>query len=96
MKTIDTIRSHKRVREVTIEQGGDLIMVQLAKGWNRYGRCSDGYSKGFDRDNGDTVTDALNWVRREVHQCDDPRCPRCRPETDEDKQYYGAEVIPLP
>lgn len=90
-RTLQLLKAHKRVKSVSVEQGGDLIMVNLAKGWNRYGRCSDGYCKGFDRDNGDTVTSALIWVRREVHRCEDVTCSRCHPRTPEDIAFYGKE-----
>ncbi|ARK07505.1 hypothetical protein LAV_00130 [Sphingobium phage Lacusarx] len=90
-KTIELIRNHKRVESVTVQDGGDTLWVYLVKGWNRYGRCGDGYSKGFYRDNGETATSALNWVRREIHECKDATCPRCRPQTAEDIAFYGGE-----
>lgn len=76
-KTLDLIRNHRAVESISVEDGGDLIMVYLNFGYNRYGRCSDGYTKGFHRESGQTPTDALNWVRREVGVCTDPECERC-------------------
>tara|TARA_R110000822_G_scaffold44489_11_gene119327 strand:- start:502 stop:759 length:258 start_codon:yes stop_codon:yes gene_type:complete len=84
MTTLDLIRKHKAVHEISIEDGGDLIMVYLKKGWNRYGICSDGYTKGFRKEFGDTQTTALKWVRSGVYECDDSKCERCTG----DNPYY--------
>lgn len=89
-KTLELIRNHKKVYDISIEDGGDLIMVYLNKGYCRYGTgCGDGYSKGFNREAGQTPTDALRWVRQDVYQCVDPDCPRCNPKTEEDRKFYA-------
>jgi hypothetical protein len=80
MTTLETLKRHPRVADVTVEQGGDLIMVTLKAPWSRYGTGrADGYSKGFDAEDGYAENDdkpytmaqnaarALHWVRHEVY-----------------------------
>lgn len=78
-RIFDTLKRHPRVADVTLEEGGDLIMVTLKAPWSRYGTGRrDGYSKGFQaedayaegRDDPYTLDQnarrALHWVRHEV------------------------------
>lgn len=87
MATVTEIRRNRRVEDVSVEEGGDLLMVTLARGWARYGTgCIDGTVKGFQIDEVDPkgedetytahVVAALEWVRNDVQPCD---CPRCAP-----------------
>lgn len=76
--TLETLKRHKRVESVSVESYGDLLLVTLAAPWSRYGTGrSDGYSCGFDADDGideigreytqaENAARALRWVRHEV------------------------------
>lgn len=80
---LNQLLRNPRVESVSVEQGGDFLMIILAKGWSRYGTGRrDGWSKGFDLDDlSDPDSDsfdpeahvkaALRWVRSEVTKCDE-------------------------
>lgn len=81
MTTLETLKRHPRVEDVSVEEGGDLIMVTLKAPWSRYGTGRvDGYSKGFQAEDGysegrdepytmaQNAKRALDWVRHDVYK----------------------------